>query len=129
MRAMQVYLVGGAVRDRLLGREVSEHDWVVVGATAVTLNNLAGVYHVQGKLAEAEPLYREAIQIRERQLGEAHPDTAQTLYNLGHLLRQKGDREGALQAFTSALRSLEVSLGAADPLTMAVRESLAAIQR
>jgi tRNA nucleotidyltransferase (CCA-adding enzyme) len=33
MRAMQVYLVGGAVRDRLLGREVSERDWVVVGAT------------------------------------------------------------------------------------------------
>jgi tRNA nucleotidyltransferase (CCA-adding enzyme) len=33
MRAMQVYLVGGAVRDRLLGRAVSERDWVVVGAT------------------------------------------------------------------------------------------------
>ena len=32
MRAMQVYLVGGAVRDRLLGREVKERDWVVVGA-------------------------------------------------------------------------------------------------
>lgn len=30
---MQVYLVGGAVRDRLLGRTVSEHDYVVVGAT------------------------------------------------------------------------------------------------
>jgi tRNA nucleotidyltransferase (CCA-adding enzyme) len=30
---MQVYLVGGAVRDRLLGREVKERDWVVVGAT------------------------------------------------------------------------------------------------
>ncbi len=30
---MQVYLVGGAVRDRLLGREVRERDWVVVGAT------------------------------------------------------------------------------------------------
>jgi len=30
---MQVYLVGGAVRDRLLGRAVSERDWVVVGAT------------------------------------------------------------------------------------------------
>jgi tRNA nucleotidyltransferase (CCA-adding enzyme) len=29
---MQVYLVGGAVRDRLLGREVKERDWVVVGA-------------------------------------------------------------------------------------------------
>ena len=31
---MQIYKVGGAVRDRLLGREVSEIDWVVVGASA-----------------------------------------------------------------------------------------------
>jgi len=30
---MQVYLVGGAVRDELLGRSVQERDWVVVGAT------------------------------------------------------------------------------------------------
>lgn len=29
---MEVYLVGGAVRDRLLGRPVVERDWVVVGA-------------------------------------------------------------------------------------------------
>jgi tRNA nucleotidyltransferase (CCA-adding enzyme) len=29
---MEVYLVGGAVRDRLLGRPVTERDWVVVGA-------------------------------------------------------------------------------------------------
>lgn len=31
---MQIYKVGGAVRDRLLGRPVDEIDWVVVGATA-----------------------------------------------------------------------------------------------
>ncbi|WP_334027586.1 CCA tRNA nucleotidyltransferase [Alteromonas sp. P256] len=30
---MQVYLVGGAVRDTLLGRPVTERDYVVVGAT------------------------------------------------------------------------------------------------
>ena len=29
---MQIYLVGGAVRDQLLGLPVSERDWVVVGA-------------------------------------------------------------------------------------------------
>jgi tRNA nucleotidyltransferase (CCA-adding enzyme) len=31
---MKVYSVGGAVRDRLLGLPVTDHDWVVVGATA-----------------------------------------------------------------------------------------------
>ena len=30
---MQIYMVGGAVRDQLLGRPVNDHDWVVVGAT------------------------------------------------------------------------------------------------
>ena len=30
---MKVYLVGGAVRDKLLGLPVMERDWVVVGAT------------------------------------------------------------------------------------------------
>lgn len=34
---MQIYKVGGAVRDRLLGRPVSETDWVVVGATAAEM--------------------------------------------------------------------------------------------
>ncbi|MDE2221178.1 MAG: multifunctional CCA tRNA nucleotidyl transferase/2'3'-cyclic phosphodiesterase/2'nucleotidase/phosphatase, partial [Gammaproteobacteria bacterium] len=34
---MQVYLVGGAVRDELLGLPVRERDWVVVGATPAEL--------------------------------------------------------------------------------------------
>ncbi|MCO3828571.1 hypothetical protein FA067_06080, partial [Pseudomonas aeruginosa] len=31
---MQIYKVGGAVRDRLLGRPVTDIDWVVVGASS-----------------------------------------------------------------------------------------------
>ena len=34
---MQIYKVGGAVRDRLLGRPVHDIDWLVVGATAEQL--------------------------------------------------------------------------------------------
>jgi len=34
---LETYLVGGAVRDRLLGIEVQDRDWVVVGATAEAL--------------------------------------------------------------------------------------------
>jgi tRNA nucleotidyltransferase (CCA-adding enzyme) len=37
---MQVYLVGGAVRDALLGQPVKERDWVVVGGTREELLRL-----------------------------------------------------------------------------------------
>jgi tRNA nucleotidyltransferase (CCA-adding enzyme) len=37
---MQVYLVGGAVRDALLGLPVRERDWVVVGGTRDELLNM-----------------------------------------------------------------------------------------
>ncbi len=34
---MKIYLVGGAVRDQLLGRPVQDRDWVVVGGSAAEL--------------------------------------------------------------------------------------------
>jgi len=37
---MQIYLVGGAVRDRLLGKPVVDRDHVVVGATPEELLQL-----------------------------------------------------------------------------------------
>ena len=37
---LQVYLVGGAVRDALLGREVGDRDWVVVGSTPEQMQRL-----------------------------------------------------------------------------------------
>ena len=40
---MQFYLVGGAVRDQLLGVDVHEKDWVVVGATPEALTALGYV--------------------------------------------------------------------------------------
>lgn len=44
---MEIYLVGGAVRDKLLGLEVKERDWVVVGATPDDLLKLG--YQPVGK--------------------------------------------------------------------------------
>ncbi|OBX45935.1 multifunctional CCA addition/repair protein [Haemophilus haemolyticus] len=37
---MKVYLVGGAVRDQLLGLPVKDRDWIVVGAVPATLLSL-----------------------------------------------------------------------------------------
>jgi tRNA nucleotidyltransferase (CCA-adding enzyme) len=47
MDRMQIYEVGGAVRDALLGLEVGERDWVVVGATPEQLLKLG--YRPVGK--------------------------------------------------------------------------------
>ncbi|WP_210395975.1 hypothetical protein [Motiliproteus sediminis] len=44
---MQIYLVGGAVRDRLLGLPVYDRDWVVVGATPEAMQALG--YQPVGK--------------------------------------------------------------------------------
>ncbi len=37
---MKIYLVGGAIRDKLLGLPIREKDWVVVGATAADMQHL-----------------------------------------------------------------------------------------
>ncbi|HEY1129676.1 MAG TPA: multifunctional CCA addition/repair protein [Roseateles sp.] len=47
MSDFQTYLVGGAVRDRLLGLPVQDHDWVVVGASPQDL--AAAGYQPVGK--------------------------------------------------------------------------------
>lgn len=44
---MEIYLVGGAVRDQLLGYPVTERDWVVVGATPQQMLDLG--YKAVGK--------------------------------------------------------------------------------
>ncbi len=45
--ALKIYLVGGALRDELLGRSVTEKDWVVVGATPQQMLDLG--YRQVGK--------------------------------------------------------------------------------
>jgi tRNA nucleotidyltransferase (CCA-adding enzyme) len=44
---MEIFLVGGAVRDKLLGLKPTERDWVVVGATVDEMQSLG--YRLVGK--------------------------------------------------------------------------------
>jgi tetratricopeptide (TPR) repeat protein len=44
----------------------------------------------QGKLAEAEPYYRDALEKRRRVLGEEHPNTLDSISNMGVLLGSQG---------------------------------------
>ena len=47
---------------------------------------LSGVLHVVGKLSEAAPLFARALEGREAELGQHHPDTLATVNNFAVLL-------------------------------------------
>jgi tetratricopeptide (TPR) repeat protein len=48
------------------------------------LNNLAELYKDLGEYAKAEPLYQEALRIRQRVLGPVHPSTEMVVTSLTH---------------------------------------------
>jgi tetratricopeptide (TPR) repeat protein len=53
---------------------------------AITLHNLARLYHHQARYTEAEPLYRRCLAIEEKTIGPEHRRVATTLNNLAELL-------------------------------------------
>ena len=48
------------------------------------------LYQRQGRYSEAEPLYRRALEARERVLGTEHPDTLISVNNLAALYQAQG---------------------------------------
>jgi Tfp pilus assembly protein PilF len=80
-----------------------------------------------GDLAGAQPYFERALAIREKALGPDHPDTAQSLNNLGYLLKTRGDLVGARPYFERALAILTARLGPDHPQTQTVRRNLAAL--
>ncbi len=55
--------------------------------TPFTLYTLAYELQAQGKFDEAEPLYRELLEMSRETLGDRHPDTLECMNNLGLLLQ------------------------------------------
>ena len=53
---------------------------------ASLLNNLAELYHAQGRYAETEPLYNRALVIHEKALGPNHGRVRELRMRLVHLL-------------------------------------------
>ena len=56
----------------------------------IALDGLASAYHHQRRYAEAEPLYRRVLSIREQRLGLEHPDTRELLKRLESLYESWG---------------------------------------
>ena len=68
-----------------------------------------------GDYARAEPLFRQALEIRKKALGESHPDYATSLNNLAVLYRAMGDYARAEPLFRQALEIQKKALGESHP--------------
>ena len=88
---MQIYLVGGAVRDSLINYPSSENDWVVVGATPEQMTNLG--YKPVG---QDFPVF-------------IHPKTGEE-YALARTERKSGHGYKGFEFYTSTKVSLEEDL-------------------
>ena len=93
-----------------------EHPHVAAG-----LNNLAGLLRDQGKLDEAEPLFKEAVAVNKKVHGDEHPNVAAGIWNFAALVVQQGDRTEATRLWQQALAIYEKALGVDHPTTVQCR--------
>ena len=71
----------------------------------MVLNNLADLYRAQSRYADAEPLYRRAIEITGKALGPRHPDLETMTGNLAKLYQaqeRNAEAEELLQQLKKA---------------------------
>src|SRR4051812_17234850 len=81
------------------------------------LKRQVNILYERGHLAEALGLAREATEKARQLLGEEHPETAQSLNDLGVLLHATGDLAGARTHLEEALAVRRRSLGKDHPDT------------
>ena len=69
-----------------------------------SVSNLGILYQSQGRLAEAEAMFLQAVLLFEKALAPDHPETATGLTNLGQVYQAQGrfmDGEEAIPVLTS----------------------------
>jgi tetratricopeptide (TPR) repeat protein len=75
------------IREKALG---PGHPHVATG-----LNNLAELYHAQGRNNNADPLYWRSPAILEKKLGPVHPNIVKTLNNMAGVYEKLGRKKEA----------------------------------
>jgi tetratricopeptide (TPR) repeat protein len=78
-------------------------------------SDLALLYDSQGRYGEAEPLYRQALEIRQSALGEDHPSYGTSLHNLAGLYESQERYGEAEPLYRQALEIMRSALGEDHP--------------
>ena len=91
------------------------------------LNYLALLYGQMRCYEQAEPLYRQALALRKRLLGDNHPDVATSLHNLANLYRNQGRYNEAEPLYLQVLELDKRLLGDNHPDVATNLNNLAAL--
>ncbi|KAA6410089.1 MAG: nb-arc and tpr domain [Lasallia pustulata] len=75
------------------------------------VHNLGILYADQGKMAEAEAMYRRALEGKEKAWGPEHTSTLDTVHNLGLLYKDQGKMAEAEAMYRRALEGYEKAWG------------------
>jgi tetratricopeptide (TPR) repeat protein len=106
--------------DRALGQNDAENGgWL--------LNESANFCQSQGRYSAAEPLFRQALEARERLLGRDHPYTLLSANNLALLLNAKGDFVTAEPLYRWVLEANDRVQGREHPETLNSANNLASL--
>ena len=89
------------------------------------LANYATLLKSQGSFDAAEPILRDVLDEMSQTLGDNHPDTFTTGYNLAILLMEASRLNEGTQLITNLIQRSEQVLGETDSRTLAMRTVLA----
>ncbi len=92
---------------------------------AETMLALAALLQNQGRLREAEAVFREVLEIRKETLGENDPKTISARQNIALILTDQGRYEEAESIVTEVLEKRRRILGEEAPETLETRQLLA----
>ena len=98
--------------------------WATSTPTLTSINNLGSLLKTQGQYEEAEPLLREALEVRRRTLGDEHPGTLISINNLGLLLQDQGKYDDAEPLLREALEVKRRTPGDDHPETLKAKQKL-----
>lgn len=116
-QAEHFLLRGKSMAEDLYG---IEHD-----NTATSYNNLAALYHLQGRYEEFEPLLQKAFSISENVLDINHPEMAKIYNNLAEFYRLQDRYEEAESLYQKSLSIYENAFGENHSVTATICNNLA----
>ncbi|MCX6632563.1 MAG: serine/threonine-protein kinase, partial [Candidatus Solibacter sp.] len=91
-------------------------------------STIAHTYAGLGLVKEAAHHFRRTLELRRKTLGEQHPETLQTIEELGQALMEEGNFAESERYLVQALQARRTTLGENHPATLSAKQNVAKLR-